>query len=330
MTRYEWTPAGLVPTLSEKLELGREESADDASQKKNASSSSSSSESEDGATAKRIGVGKKRDSSGRVKEKGEGRDDAGKHGEGGESPRKKAKRAKMETVWSRMGKLPPKENARLSKLLSHLSLRLDKSTFDFERDGTIHVQGRQVPGSDILKILQSATSKSGLEIGEVLILHLLAHSPRSIRKLVHKKKLHFTRTDELDPDSFSPVLRADRLGKRGAKKGTPKVAKRPRKKSAATTVAAAAAAASSPSGKQAKSGGGGILTSEKDVPGKVNVSKKDVFPRYLPTRRSNALTNKASLPGDDLSAGLGRPPVKNQTWYLLSKSTAVKPSEFIA
>ena len=363
MTRYEWSPEGLIPALSEKLELG-EESADGEEKEQFSPSASTGIESgkrgpnkrklestspggaENGGAPKRRK--KKRASDSRegdhqqadntAEESEEKRKREGKE----KREKKKAKEPVMipETIWSRIAKLRRKENARLSKLLGHLSLRLDRATFDYERDGTIRVQGRQVPGSDLLKILRSVTSKKELEIGEILVLQLLAHSPPSIRQIVHKKKLHFTRTDEADPDEFKPVLRADRVRQKGTNS---RAVRLPSSKGSLRRESPSRASSNKRStrkkrtvsdltagGGKASGGSKPILTSEKDVPGKVNIDKRDVYPGYLPTRRSNAITSKASLPGDNLAHGLGRKEPTNKTWYLLTESSSVKPNEFIS
>ena len=297
MTAYEWTEAGLIPKLNEKLEFSDNKSDSLSStrkstKRKNVNHVSSPEKSEVNKPVKQSVSNEKKRS-------------------------KKMKSDIPPTVWSRIGALKSKSKTAISKLLAHLSLRLDKETFDFERDGTIQVQGRQVPGSDILKILQSVMNSSELEIGEVLILHLLSHSPKNIKALIHKKKIHFINSDEPNPDDFEPVLRKDRLKadkKRRIGKSKMQTAHGKRRKTLKDENAT-----------ERQEG-----AEKKESTGKVNVNPKPIFPSYNPTVRSNALTGKATVPGDNLAAELRKSTPRNRSWYTLTESTAVKPSEFIA
>ena len=199
--------------------------------------------------------------------------------------------------WKRIASLKSAHNTKINKLLAHLTFRFDRNTFDFKRNGTITVHGREVPGSDIVKILHSVVAKSSLELGEMLILHILAHSPKNIARLIRKSKKELIRDEEEDPTEFRPVLNAHKLpgSKRVSlhKKGTERFAGK--------------------KGKKEKS----------------NVSTKSEGPKHNPTERVRALTGKATIAGDSLARELRKLRPKKRAWYHLSEKPDLKPRETI-
>lgn len=117
------------------------------------------------------------------------------------------------SVWKTVHALASDLRTKVGRALSYLCIQISNSMLDFDNDGGLILKGSHIPGTNIVNILVSAiTSANDFEIGEMLILPLLQHCPKSIVRLIQKTKLSFIKEEEHE-DGFKPLLQKRELAK---------------------------------------------------------------------------------------------------------------------
>jgi hypothetical protein len=110
------------------------------------------------------------------------------------------------SIWKTVHTLAADLRTKVGRALTYLCLQISKTLLDFNTDGGVIVNGSKIPGTNIVDILVSAlTAPNEFEIGEMLILSLLQHCPRSILKTIQKPKLSFIKDDEKE-EEFEPLM----------------------------------------------------------------------------------------------------------------------------
>lgn len=100
-------------------------------------------------------------------------------------------------IWNKIGKYEAPLREQMGKVLAYLTFRLSRDVLELRPSGEVILQGTVVPGTNILRIIESMIKKSNTyESGEMLILSMLLYSPPRIRNLFQKKKLQFIKDEE--------------------------------------------------------------------------------------------------------------------------------------
>lgn len=99
-----------------------------------------------------------------------------------------------------------KIRTKVNHLMAYIVTNLDHDTFEYGENGEITVRGRHIPGSNLVKILSGMLTRRNPELGELLLLHLLAYAPNSIKRHIHKKKLAFINDEIYDATHYGKIL----------------------------------------------------------------------------------------------------------------------------
>jgi hypothetical protein len=118
-------------------------------------------------------------------------------------------------TWARVHSLSSELTGKVGRVFSYLSVHVNTTLLTFSDQGAVVLKGREIPGTDIVAILVSAVGAANkFEIGEMLVLSLLQHSPSSVVRLIQTSKVSFIRDEHRKPP-FSPQLQGKRRRNNG-------------------------------------------------------------------------------------------------------------------
>jgi hypothetical protein len=118
-------------------------------------------------------------------------------------------------TWARVHSLRPELRSKVGRIYSYLVIEVNQTLLDFTNRGAVVLKGTEIPGTDIVSILVSAVDTANeFELGEMIILSLLRHSPRAIVRLVQESKVSFIEEEERE-ETFKPLLTGQRQRNNG-------------------------------------------------------------------------------------------------------------------